>query len=197
MVAARPIPPPRRPETSRPWGWPDDDVVIDAPADYNQRNQDQDDAGHLNARDRGRDQPYCRHDGDHTEDLLTSPSHRLGLPKNDEATREASRGPLPRHPYQHRPKRPVLLAVDQEELDRRLAVRRRASRGGRRQAGSGSVRPSRRVVLRPRENVEQFGAGSLRSNLTCVAFSQRFRVNLADDAAVASLAARGRITVVR
>ena len=26
-----------------PWGWLDDDVVIDAPAEYHQRNQDQDD----------------------------------------------------------------------------------------------------------------------------------------------------------
>jgi hypothetical protein len=65
------------------WGRPDDDVVIDAPADYHQRNQDQDDVGHVNSRDHGRDQPYSRHDGGHTEELLTSPSHGLGLPKND------------------------------------------------------------------------------------------------------------------
>src|SRR4029450_8359657 len=78
-----------------PRGWLDDDVVIDAPADDHQRNQDQDDAGHLNACDHGRDQPDSRHDGSHTEDLLTSPSHGLGLPKNDAATREAARGPPP------------------------------------------------------------------------------------------------------
>ena len=78
-----------------PWGRPDDHVVIDAPADHHQRNQDQDDVWHLNACDHGHDEPNPRHDGEHTEDLLTSPSHGLGLPKNDAATREVARGPPP------------------------------------------------------------------------------------------------------
>jgi hypothetical protein len=46
---------PRRLKALHPMGWPDDDVVIDAPADYHQRNQDQDDVGHLNSCDHGRD----------------------------------------------------------------------------------------------------------------------------------------------
>jgi hypothetical protein len=40
-----------------PWCRPDHEVVIDAPADDHQRNQDQDDVGHLNACDHGRDEP--------------------------------------------------------------------------------------------------------------------------------------------
>src|SRR4029450_12457653 len=94
-----------------PRGWLDDDVVIDAPADDRQRNQDQDDAGHLNACDHGRDQPDSRHDGSHTEDLLTSPSHGLGLPKNDAATREAPRGPPPSASRRAPLEAPVLLGV--------------------------------------------------------------------------------------
>jgi hypothetical protein len=53
------------------------------------------------------------------------------------------------------------------------------------------------VAPEPSDDVEQVGGGSLGTHLTCVALSQRSNVNLADDAAVASLAARGWITVVR
>src|SRR5215207_7748459 len=78
-----------------PWGRPDDHVVMDAPADDHQGNQDQDDAGHFNACNHGRDEPYARHDGEHTEGLLASPSHGLELPKNEAATREAASDRVP------------------------------------------------------------------------------------------------------
>jgi len=92
----------------------------------------------------------------------------------------------PQHPDQHRPERPVLLAVAEE-----------LGQGAGLGVPLGRSRLRRRGRSREHEDVEQFGAESLGSNLTCVAFSQRSDVNLADDAAVASLAARGRITVVR
>jgi hypothetical protein len=60
----------------------------------------------------GRDEPDSRHDGDHTEDLLASPSHGRKLPKNGAATRWLPMVGLAKHPDHHRPERPVLLAVD-------------------------------------------------------------------------------------
>ena len=93
---------------------------------------------------------------------------------------------LPQHVDEHGPKGPILLAVDQE-----------LGEGAAPRIAPELADPLGPLEVGEHEDVEQLGAGSLGSNLTCVAFSQRSDVNLADDAAVASLAARGRITVVR
>jgi hypothetical protein len=97
-----------------PWGGPDDDVVIDAPADDHQRNQDQDEAGHLNACDDGVMSPI-------PATMATTPKTFSAVRRTDLSYPRATqlRGRLPaigfsEHANEHRPKGPVLLAVDQE-----------------------------------------------------------------------------------